>query len=180
MEKLNSKIKHLQISPLDVNNFIKANELSEINDPMFFSRSNMPTPSGLLSNEIFGITKDDRTTIFAYIHLAGEMFMHPLGYKIWSKLDSNVKLCAYEMGTFSYDKNVGKLVPDPKGDNGFKYLKKVINEINFKKVTSAKRNIRTTFLETYRDKLFIENFVVIPAGYRDVDTEQGGKVGVKH
>lgn len=178
MEKLNAKIKHLQISPLNTNNFIKVNELSEIDDPMFFSRSNMPTPTGLLSNEIFGITKDDRTTIFAYIHLAGETFMHPLGYKIWSKLDSNVKLCAYEMGTFSYDKESGKLVSDPKGDNGFKFLKKIINEVNFKKALSAKRNIRTTFLETYRDKLFIENFIVIPAGYRDVDTEQGGRVGV--
>lgn len=178
MDKLNARIKHLQISPLNVNNFIKVNELSEIDNPMFFSRSNMPTPTGLLSNEIFGITKDDRTTIFAYIHLAGEMFMHPLGYKIWSKLDSNVKLCAYEMGTFSYDKSKGKLVPDPKGETGLKYLRKIIKEVNFQKTASSKRNIRTIFLETYREKLFIENFVVIPAGYRDVDTEQGGKVGV--
>lgn len=178
MEKLNAKIKHLQISPLNVNNFIKVNELSEINDAMFFSRSNMPTPNGLLSNEIFGITKDDRTTIFAYIHLAGELFLHPLAYKIWSKLDSNVKLCAYEMGTFSYDKKSGKLVADPKGETGFKYLKKIIKDVNFQKTASSKRNIRTLFLETYRDKLFIENLVVIPAGYRDVDTEKGQvKVG---
>ena len=178
MEKLNAKIKHLQISPLNANNFIKVNELEEISDPLFFSRSNMPAPRGLLSNEIFGITKDDRTTIFAYIHLAGESFIHPLAYKIWSKLDSNVKLCAYEMGTFKYDKSTGKLAQDPEGETGLKYLKKIIKDVNFQKTASSKRNIRTLFLETYREKLFIENFVVMPAGYRDVDTEQGGRIGV--
>lgn len=172
------KKKHLKIEPLNMPEFKKVNELEEIDDPMFFSRSNTPTPTGLLSNEIFGITKDDRTTIFAYIHLAGETFMHPLAYKIWCRLDSNVKLCAYEMDTFSLDKSTSKLKPDPNGDNGIKFLKKIIKDIDFKKSNSDKRNIRTRFLEVYRDKLFIEDFVVIPAGYRDVDTEAGGRVGV--
>jgi hypothetical protein len=61
---------------------------------MFFAKTGTPTARGLLSNEIFGITKEDRTTIFAYIHLAGETFMHPLAYKIWTRLDPNVRLCA--------------------------------------------------------------------------------------
>ena len=55
--------KHLKLEPLEVQKFIKANELKEISNPMFFSRSNMPTPDGLLSNEIFGITRDDRSQI---------------------------------------------------------------------------------------------------------------------
>ena len=75
--------KHLQVSPLPVQKFIKVNELREVSNPMFFSRSNMPTEDGLLSNEIFGVTRDDRSTIFAYIHLAGESFLHPLAFKIW-------------------------------------------------------------------------------------------------
>ena len=162
--------KHLQIEPLNTPNFIKVNELQKIDDPLFFTRSNMPTPTGLLSNEIFGITKDDRTTIFAYIHLAGETFMHPLAYKIWCRLDSNVKLCAYEMDNFRFDSETGKLKQDPEGKTGLKYLKKT---------SSDKRNVKTTFLEKYRDKLFIDDFIVIPAGYRDVDTDASGKnVGV--
>lgn len=172
-----AKFKQLKLEPLDVERFIKVNELEEIDDPMFFTRNNMPTPTGLLSNEIFGITKEDRTTIFAYIHLAGEMFMHPLGYKIWCRLDSNVKLATYELETFALDKATGKLKPDPNGSTGLKYLKKIIKDIDFKRSASDKRNIKVTFLENYREKLFIEDFVVIPAGYRDVDTD-GGKVGV--
>ena len=169
--------KHLKLQPLDVEKFIKVNELQEVNNPMFFTRSNMPTSTGLLSNEIFGITKEDRTSIFAYIELAGETFMHPLAYKVWCRLDNNVKLCAYETETFTLDKNTGKLKPDPKGETGIKYLKKIIKDIDFEKSNSDKRNIRTSFIEKYRDKLFIENFVVIPAGYRDVDTQESS-IGV--
>lgn len=172
------KNKHLKLEPLNVANFIKVNELKEISDPIFFSRNNVPTEKGLLSNEIFGITKDDRTTIFAYINLAGETFMHPLGYKIWCKLDSNVKMCMYEADTFTYDKESGKLKPNPDGENGIKYLQKIIKEVNFKKTASKKRNIKIDFLENYRDKLFMKDFVVIPAGYRDINTDSDRRVGV--
>lgn len=172
------KNKHLKLEPLNVANFIKVNELKEISDPIFFSRNNVPTEKGLLSNEIFGITKDDRTTIFAYINLAGETFMHPLGYKIWCKLDSNVKMCMYEADTFTYDPESGKLKPDPDGENGIKYLQKIIKTVNFKKTASKKRNVKIDFLENYRDKLFMKDFVVIPAGYRDINTDSDRRVGV--
>ena len=170
--------KHLKLSPLEVPKFIEMNELKPISDPMFFTRSNMPTPEGLLSNEIFGITKDDRTTIFAYIHLAGESFLHPLAYKIWSRLDSNVKLCAYEIDTFKLDEETGKLKSDPNGETGLKYLKKIIKKVDFRKTKSLKREIKINFIEKYREKLFIDDFIVIPAGYRDVDSADGAQVGV--
>lgn len=171
-------IRQLNIKPLDVDKFIKVNELKAITNPMFFARTNMPTIDGLLSNEIFGITKDDRTTIFAYIDLAGEYFLHPLAYKIWSRLDSNVKLCVYEMDTFVYDPEKGKLKSDPKGDTGLKFLMKLIKTVDFKKTGSSKREVKINFLEKYREKLFMKDVVVIPAGMRDVNTEADGKVGV--
>lgn len=171
-------IRQLDIKPLDVDKFIKVNELKAITNPMFFARTNMPTVDGLLSNEIFGITKDDRTTIFAYIDLAGEYFLNPLAYKIWSRLDSNVKLCVYEMDTFVYDPEKGKLKSDPKGETGLKFLMKLIKTIDFKKTGSSKREVKINFLEKYREKLFMKDVVVIPAGMRDVNTEADGKVGV--
>lgn len=171
-------IRQLNIKPLDVDKFIKVNELKAITNPMFFARTNMPTVDGLLSNEIFGITKDDRTTIFAYIDLAGEYFLHPLAYKIWSRLDSNVKLCVYEMDTFVYDPEKGKLKSDPKGETGLKFLMKLIKTVDFKKTGSSKREVKINFLEKYREKLFMKDVVVIPAGMRDVNTEADGKVGV--
>lgn len=170
--------KHLKLEPLNVANFIKVNELKEISNPIFFASNNTPTEDGLLSNEIFGITRDDRSTIFAYINLAGETFMHPLGYKIWCKLDSNVKLCVHEMGTFVYDEKTGKLKEDPNGENGIKYLQKLIKTVNFKRTSSAKRGVKIDFLENYREKLFMKDLVVIPAGYRDINTDSDRRVGV--
>lgn len=172
------KEKHIKLSPLNVANFIKVNELKEISNPIFFSSNSTPTEDGLLSNEIFGITRDDRSTIFAYINLAGETFMHPLGYKIWCKLDSNVKMCAYEVDTFSYDPKTGKLKPDPDGETGIKYLQKLIKTVNFKKTSSNKRGVRIDFLENYRESLFMKDLVVIPAGYRDINTDSDNRVGV--
>ena len=177
MEK-RSKEKHLKLEPLDVEKFIKMNELKPISNPVFFSRSGVPTTDGLLSNEIFGISKDDRTQIFAYINLAGETFMHPLAYKTWCRLDSNIKLCAYEMETFSLDEETGKLVKDPEGETGIKFLKKIIKKVDFQKTNSMKREVKIDFIQKYRDKLFTENLIVLPAGYRDVNTDTDSRIGV--
>ena len=170
-------IKHLKLEPLDANKFIKVNKLKLITNPVYFDRSGMPTPDGLLSNEIFGVTSNDRTEIFAYIELAGESFLHPLAYKTWCRLDSNVKMCVFELDTFRLDKNTGKLVPDPNGGTGLKFLKKILKDVDFKKTQSLKREVKINFLETYRDKLFMDNLIVMPAGYRDVNTEQS-RMGV--
>lgn len=172
MAESKKPIKHLKLEPLDANKFIKVNKLKLITNPVYFDRTGIPTPDGLLSNEIFGVTSNDRTEIFAYIELAGESFLHPLAYKTWCRLDSNVKMCVFELDTFKLDKETGKLVPDPNGGTGLKFLKKIIKEIDFKRTQSLKREVKINFLETYKDKLFMDNLIVMPAGYRDVNTDQ--------
>ena len=64
---------HLKTSLLDVDKFIRANQLKEITNPVFFNGPT-PTEDGLLSNEIFGITKAERSGIYAYIDLGGPFF----------------------------------------------------------------------------------------------------------
>lgn len=172
MAESKKPIKHLKLEPLDANKFIKVNKLKLITNPVYFDRTGIPTPDGLLSNEIFGVTSNDRTEIFAYIELAGESFLHPLAYKTWCRLDSNVKMCVFELDTFRLDKETGKLVPDPNGGTGLKFLKKIIKEVDFKRTQSLKREVKINFLETYKDKLFMDNLIVMPAGYRDVNTDQ--------
>ena len=63
------KQNHLRADLLDPDRLVKANDLKEITNPVFFIRNSVPTPDGLLSNEIFGITKYDRANTFAYIDL---------------------------------------------------------------------------------------------------------------
>ena len=58
-----------KIHQLDQKRLIKENDLNPVTNPVMFNAGNGPTPDGLLSNEIFGITKDERSGIFSFIDL---------------------------------------------------------------------------------------------------------------
>jgi len=162
------KVEHLKLELLDIDRFIKVNDCKAIDNPVFYSRDNIPTPDGLLSNEIFGITQADRAGIFAYINL-NQWFIDPSCYKCWSKIDPKVKDIVHKNGTFSIDSN-GYIVEDPVGKNGVKFLKDNIDKIKFKTSDSMKRDLRINYLELNRKKMFINKYIVIPPYYRDTNT----------
>ena len=58
-----------KIDQLDQERLIKNNDLPMVTNPVIFNAGNGPTSDGLLSNELFGITKDERSGIFGYIDL---------------------------------------------------------------------------------------------------------------
>lgn len=159
----------LHVEPLDVDNFIKVNNLKEITNPIFFSNNNIPTSDGLLSNEIFGISKDDRSNIFAYIHLGGEWFINPIFYDILTKIDQNIALIAHGIDAFKINKD-GDIVKDPDGETGLEWFKDNFKRIKFKPSKSLQRKANIAFVEKFKDRVFIDNFIVIPAFYRDVST----------
>lgn len=163
--------RHFKIDPLDPLKLIKVNDLKEITNPIAFAKNNIPTSDGLISNEIFGITKFDRSNTYAYISL-GDWFMHPLHYKIWTKMDSNIKAIIYETDYFKIDSS-GNLVKDPEGNTGIKWLKKNIDNIKIKSTESTKRDRNIQFLKNHRDTMFINNIIIIPAYYRDANTTSG-------
>lgn len=163
--------RHFKIDPLDPLKLIKVNNLKEISNPIAFAKNNVPTSDGLLSNEIFGITKFDRSNTYAYINLGG-WFMHPLHYKIWCKIDSNIKAIIHETDTFKINSN-GEFVKDPDGSTGIEWLKKNIDKIKIKSTGSRKRDININFLYNHKDTMFINNFIIIPAFYRDANTTSG-------
>lgn len=175
-ESYNTK-RQLQVDLLDIDKFIKVNEVKEITNPVFFVRDGIPSPDGLLSNEIFGITKEQRAGTFGYIDLHGT-FMNPLCYKIWSRMDSKIKNIVHETDTYIIQD--GKLVQSDKGKNGVKFLKENFENIKFtNEAGGRKKDIKIRFLEkAYKDgTLFITKYPVIPAYYRDVDTSRG-RLGV--
>ena len=90
--------KKFSIELLDTNKFIKMNDVKEVTNPIFFIRNGVPTPDGLLSNDIFGISTDERANIFGYISLNGT-FLHPLVYKIWSRMDNSIRNIAHGTDT---------------------------------------------------------------------------------
>lgn len=169
-----ASVNKLKTELLDVDKFIKVNNLKEVYDPVFF---NGPTPSehGLLSNEIFGITKSERAGIYAYIDLGG-YFLHPLAYKTLKKLNSKIENIVHGIDTYSITET-GEIVQDDNGNTGIDWLKKNFSKIKFTKNDSRSRNLKIDFINTESDKIWINKYIVIPAYYRDVDTKQAS-IGV--
>ena len=81
-EEYNKVTKRIKFDILDVNKFVEVNNCKCVSDPRAFSSNNIPSPNGLLSNEIFGYTMEERSGIFGYIDLHG-WFMDPSLYKTW-------------------------------------------------------------------------------------------------
>lgn len=166
------KNRQLQVDLLPVDQFVKVNDLKEITNPIFFIKDGAPTPDGLLSNEIFGITKEQRSGNFAYIDLMGT-FMNPLCYKMWFRMDSKVRNIVHETNTYIINAE-GKFEEDPKGKTGIKFLKEAYPQLNYES-SGNKKDIKLRFLDkAYKDgTMFITKYPVIPAYYRDVDTSKG-------
>lgn len=165
--------KHLRVSLIDPDRLVEVNNLKEVTNPVFFIRNSIPTPDGLLSNDIFGITKYDRANTFAYIDLH-ETFLNPLIYKMWCKVDSNIKHCVHGTKYFVINEH-GQLEESPNGDCGITFLKRNIKKIKLRRTGSSQRDMRVSFIEKYigTPEMFITKFIVCPAYYRDVNSEKG-------
>lgn len=164
---------HLRVNLLDPDKLVKVNNLQEVKNPVMFTGNSRPTPDGLLSNEIFGISKYDRANTFAYIDLH-EYFISPLLYKVWCKVDSNIKACVH--GTKNFIINAkGELEENEEGANGIEFLRKNADKIKFRRTSSNQRDMRVDFLERYMGtpEMFITKEIVCPAFYRDVNVERG-------
>ena len=169
---------HLRVNLLDVDRLVKVNDLQQVTNPITFAKGNVPTPDGLLSNEIFGITMYDRMNTCAYIDLT-DWFINPLVYKIWSKLDKKVIACVNETKYFVLN-DKGVLEENDDGETGIKFLKKVFPKINIARTASIKRDMSVDFIEKCKNDpgTFMRKQLVIPAALRDVDTSKGGRVSL--
>ena len=165
----------LVVDILDPNKFIKVNDIRPVSNPIFFNRNNEPTPDGLLSYEIFGMTSTSRRETFGYIDLE-EWFIHPLYYKFLCKTDKKFKDCIH--GTKEFIINAkGQLEEVENGNNGIKFLKDNIDKIKFKDTESMRTAENIQFLTDNKSKAFMKELIVLPPLYRDVQTSNG-KTGV--
>ena len=164
----NKKFEKLQLEVCDVDKFVKVNNCQQITNTVTFIKNNELSPDGLLSNEIFGITQEQRAGTFAYIDLR-DTFLDPSCYKMWCKIDSRVKSIVHETAKYKVDAS-GELVEDPNGKNGVKFLKDNFDKIKFRRTDSNKRDLKIKYLEKNKDRMFITKYLVIPPYYRDVNT----------
>lgn len=167
-EQYDKVTRHLRLEILDIERFVKVNNCQVVSNPRVFAKNNIPSDDGLLSNKIFGITREEKAGIYAYIDLHG-WFIDPSCYKSWCKIDKNVKNVVHGIDTYIINEK-GELIQDPAGKTGIDFLRKNIDRIKFKSNESIKRDINVQYLEKNRDKMFIRKYLVIPAFYRDKNT----------
>lgn len=157
----------MKIDLLDLERLISVNSLKEVTAPRLFSNKMMFDQDGILSNEIFGISKGDRRSTFAYITL-NRPFVHP---HIYSKvLKSIFKGIIYIVsGQRRYSIKDEFLVEDEEnGWTGLAALYDHWDEINWQKSTSVNTVNKQLMINLSRDKVFINRILVCPPAYRDV------------
>jgi DNA-directed RNA polymerase beta' subunit len=170
--------KHLRLEILDVEKFIKVNEVKCVSNPRAFIRDGIPSDDGLLSNTIFGIGTEERAGTYGYIDLHG-YFIDPSCYKAWIRLDRNIRNVVHGNGYYRIDER-GQIVEDPAGKTGIKWLHSVMDRIKFEKKDSISKDISRKYLEQNRKNMWINKYIVIPPFYRDknVSGESSRVVGL--
>lgn len=156
----------LFIASMDVDKFIKINNLREVTNPIYLDK-NTPTVDGVLSYEIFGISQEERRGRMAYIDLHGH-YMCPLAAKKLSAYDRTLSKVLYAQGRWKLVD--GALVEDEDGQSGPEYLYSIWGKVKVKdKETLVTKEIQE-YYEQDRDKLFITKLPVLPAFFRDINS----------
>lgn len=178
MESLERR-KFMKIDLINMKDFIKINGLREVTNPVIFEKGNIPSPDGLLSTEIFGVSVKGRKETFAYVSLNGH-FLHPFIYKLLKRMDKKFEHIVYGSITYSIN-DKGELVEDPDGETGLEFLYDNWEKINFKRNNSMIRNERIDVLEAYKkDTLFTEYWIINPPFYRDVNLQLASQGKISH
>ena len=176
-EEYDKVINRLQLDILDVDKYVRVNQCKPVTNARPFTGNGVPSPDGLLSNEIFGYTQKERSGTFGYIDLHG-WFMDPSCYKTWCTLDSRIKNIVFGVKYYSIDEKGNLYDDEESGNTGIDWLRKNISKIKFKESESNMRKLSIKYLERNRDKMFINKYIVIPPFYRDKNTGTGSRVVV--
>lgn len=168
----------MQLDLLPMKKFAVINKLEEVTNPVTFEKGAIPSSDGLLSTEIFGTSIRERREKFAIIDLHGHYFA-PFIYKIIRRVDKKFEYVVTGARKYIITESGDLVQDDEKGKNGLKWLYDNWSKIKLKKNKSNARNNRIDLINSMdRDTIFVSQWVVIPAFYRDVNLQDmdGGKL----
>ena len=154
---------------LDIEKFIRINNLQEVTNPIYLNK-NVPTPDGVLSYEIFGSSQESRKQKMAYIDLHGH-YMYPIAALKLASYDRTLSKVLYAQGQYRLEKD-GTLVQDTEnGNSGPEFLYSIWGKVKVKAKDTLTTKEIEKFFQQDRDKLFLTKYPVIPAYYRDINQQ---------
>lgn len=132
---------------------------------------------GLFSVTTFGrLGSEERDERFSYIDLRTTIF-HPEIYFNVISLKSLYKgiLSGKQYAVWDAKEKDFVASNGNDGETGYQFFVKHFAEIEFKRSGSDARNQKIELINKYRDKAFLDKHLVIPAGLRDVATNEKGQ-----
>lgn len=175
----------MKVDLLPINEFIKANNIKQVSNPVALDSSGIFTPDGIYSYDIFGFSTEDRKNNFAYIDLQGN-YLHPQVYKTLQRMGSFGKIISGLKYAIVVDHKI-KILSDTEKDNypdagtGIDFYYDNWEDIDWKKSSlkddedpdelSIDKSNRINFLRLIKkEEAFVDKWLVLPAYYRDYDT----------
>jgi len=179
------------IKPLNIENFIKENELlGPVTATELFESAtkNRFHDKGLFSEKFFGISGSlEYKTSYSWIEL-NTYVIHPFFYELLKKrIERNIVHLLSSDKFFKLDKE-GFLTEDPDGETGMSFLVKNIKKIRFRKndseesediVKGFRSNIIDVMYKSIEEGTFLINkLLVIPPFYRPITVLESGETVV--
>ena len=170
----------MKLDLMDMRKVIIVNGLRPVTNPILFETGNVPTPDGLLSLEIFGTTSRERKDNFSFIELK-DYFIHPFAYKMLIRLDRKIESIVKGTRRFIINEEGQFIEDEENGNTGCQWLFKNWDKVKFKRNESNVRNERINLIEAYsKEVIFIRQWIVIPAFYRDVNFQNADVGQISH
>jgi len=167
-----------KIALMDVDKFVEQNNLLEVTSSFIHEPSSTQYASeGLFSERIFGqVASRDRLIRMGYIELGCKVF-HPVVFQCIKDLK---RFYIEIMSGKSYakwdavEKDFTRANEEEEGaDTGFSFFLSYFDKINWIRNSSLKRDDRLDLLKKYKNQLLISKCIVCPAGWRDLNDEDG-------
>ena len=164
---------------LEPNSYIAArNCLPVTSFNMYESSTTSFHPEGLFSEVIFGqVGSNNRLIRRGYIDLRTEVITPHLFKQIIS-MRNTLYMGIMKGDIYAvFDKSVKDFVrvesTDPGANTGYDFFMKHIQKVEFQYTDSVQRANKIKLIDKYRNELFIDKYIVLPAGVRDVRMKNG-------
>lgn len=133
---------------------------------------------GLFSTSIFGrVGSEERDKRFSYIDIRTRIF-HPFIYKNLVKLKGLYRGIMEGRAYAKWDDKEKDFVQSDElhGNTGFAFFVSHWKDIDFKSSGSDIRDVRVRLINKYKDVAMTDKILVLPAGLRDIEYDEGGQL----
>ena len=134
-------------------------------------------PDGLYSTETFGVVGTPaRESKYSYINIRISI-LHPVIFKTLISMKSLYKdiMSSREFAVWDDEKKDFIKSNAIDGQTGYQFFINHFKDIVFEEKSSIRREQAIRLLDMYKDNCLVDNIIVMPAGYRDIELDNNGR-----